>query len=742
MSTIQQRGLLLFAVLSGAALFAADVTLPQGIELCAGYVLLILLGWWLPKFSHIVFLASYFSLLIAADYFVLAEGGNLLVAQASHLFAFAAVWIGAGLLFRMRGHWQAREDSHRQLQGILNFSPLSVSLKDKHGIYKRVTRHHEKVMNVTQKEVEGKTVYDIYEPSIAKIVDDLDHRVLEKGEIIKNEEIVINFGGMRRHFLATKFPLLDASGKPEEVCSVHVEITELVRNRERLRNTYSLLHGMADALPALISYVDTNQVYRFVNKAYEDWFGLSNSVFLGNRIGDVLGAANYGLLKPHLDIAFAGRRERFETTLVSKVKGLRHLEITYTPDFGEDGKVHGLFILVLDITERKRNEVALLHTKKEADRANEAKTRFLAAASHDLRQPLQAAALFSYLLSERELDAKSRELIAGLRGSLKASSDELDMLLDISKLEEGAIDPDITEFPIGSLLLRLEEGFAAEARDKEIALRILPSKAVIRSDVNLLHAALRNLLSNAIKYTPPGGRVLVGCRHRGRKLRFEVLDTGPGIEKENQEKIFEEFYQLENTHRDRKQGVGLGLAIVKRSADLLQHAVGVTSSPGRGSCFYIEMPIAMGDAAQSKEGNGRQAVETVLAVSFTGAEVLLIEDDPIVCEAITLFLEEWNCHVTSAISVEQARGLLSKLRIVPDCILADYRLPRGISGLEAAPALEKTIGKKVPCLLLTGDSSGKVDLEAAARGLPLLRKPVSPKALLEGLEALLAEKAV
>lgn len=742
MSKAQRIRLFALAGILAALTFVADAMLPLGIAMGVPYVVLVLLAWWLLKYSHIFVFAAIASALIVAGYYASPEGGIAWMVHMNRLLAVGAVWMTAGLLFMARRHWQAREDSHRQLQGILDYSPISISLKDRKGRYKKATRHHKETMGIEPEAMIGKTVYELYEPAVARQVVAGDRKALDTRAPVRGEEITIKVDGIPRHFLATKFPILDADGEPEEVCSTHIEITDLVRSREALRDTYNLLRGVADGIPALVAYVDRQETYQFANKTYEEWFGLVALGIIGLRIRDVIGEANYGIVKPHIDIAMTGKRQKFESTIVLRVKGLRYIEINYIPDFDVENKVRGLFILALDITDRKRDEVALLRAKKDADEANEAKTRFLAAASHDLRQPLQAAALYAHLLSEHQQDAKSRELFKGLQGSLAAGTDELNTLLDVSRLKEGAIKPEWTQFPAETLLQRMKRGFEEEARKRRIDFRVLASNATIRSDASLLSTMLRNLISNAIKYTPQNGRVLVGCRHKEGRLSIEILDTGPGIPEKKQGAIFEEFYQIENPERDREQGVGLGLAIVKRTAELLGHSIDVTSEVGKGTRFAIEVPtVAM--AVSEGVPTVREEDQRVdkLGFPFLGARVLVIEDDPIVRGAVAVLLENWGCHVTSAATAEEAWRRLSTLHLVPDLVIADYWLPNGLSGMKAIETLQHNIGKAIPSIILTGDTTGEVDREISSKGFHLLQKPVSAELLKDCLVYMLSQQA-
>ena len=265
---------------------------------------------------------------------------------------------------------------------------------------------------------------------------------------------------------------------------------------------------------------------------------------------------------------------------------------------------------VEDITERNQAAEALEAAKRHAEQANLGKSRFLAAASHDLRQPLQTLSLLQGILAKKVRDAELVNLVLRLEEALDAMSGMLDSLLDINQLEAGIVRPQVVTFPVKELLERLRNEFAYHAETRGLGWRVISCGLFVSSDPRLLEQMIRNLLSNAVKYTE-SGKVLLGCRRRGDRLRIEVWDTGPGVPKEQLQAIFEEFHQLDNAARERNRGLGLGLAIVQRLAHLLGHAVDVRSRVGKGSAFSVEVPLsheaAVQPAAHSRHevrGNG------------------------------------------------------------------------------------------------------------------------------------------
>jgi len=360
--------------------------------------------------------------------------------------------------------------------------------------------------------------------------------------------------------------------------------------------------------------------------------------------------------------------------------------------------------------------------KAEAEHANAAKSRFLAAASHDLRQPLNAMSLLLGSLKRRVPEGRAREIAEQIESSLDIMITLFNALLDLSKLDAGAVEVHLEPIPIGIVFEHLHADYAEAARTKGLDLRIVPSRAMLHSDAVLLERILRNLLSNAIRHTATG-RVLVGCRHRGGMLRIDVIDTGPGIPVDMRDAIFDEFYQIGNPARLHAEGHGLGLAIVRRTTRLLGHRLEVTPAPGGGTRFSVEVPV--------REGPPPSAVkpppEAHSTLQSRSVSVLLIEDDPLVAEAMQLALEDIGCSVQSAASGEEALDLASKS--LPQLVIADYRLPGDRNGLDTVAALRMQLGKDIPASIISGDLSTDIQARARRSGVKFLHKPIQPKDL-------------
>ncbi len=364
----------------------------------------------------------------------------------------------------------------------------------------------------------------------------------------------------------------------------------------------------------------------------------------------------------------------------------------------------------------------LAHAKSEADDANISKTRFLAAASHDLLQPLNAARLYTTSLVERTAGGGDTELVGNVDASLEAVEEILSALLDISRLDTGALKPDIGRFRLDDLLRQLEVEFAPMAAEKKLDLVFVGTSATVRSDRRLLRRLLQNLISNAVKYTPRG-RVLVGCRRRGARLRVEVWDTGLGIPSSKQKVIFQEFQRLAQGARIAR-GLGLGLSIVERIARVLDLPLTLFSTPGRGSTFAIELPLAPALAAIQRAETATAAAVAALS----GTVVLCVDNERRILDGMETLLSGWGCRVLTAASGGEAVEAARAAGAVPDVILADYHLDEG-DGVAAVEAIRAALGADIPGLLVTADRSPAVRDRAMASGLQILHKPVKPAAL-------------
>lgn len=350
--------------------------------------------------------------------------------------------------------------------------------------------------------------------------------------------------------------------------------------------------------------------------------------------------------------------------------------------------------------------------------ANQAKSRFLAAASHDLRQPMHALGLFVTQLRSKPLLAEQRRLVDRIDASVLALGALLDSLLDISRLDAGAVSPEIIDFPVNNVLDRMEDEFMQPAQEKGLRFRVVPSRMWVTSDPLLLERIVTNLVSNALRYTRRGG-IVVGCRRRGATLRILVCDTGRGIPGDEQQRIFTEFYQVAHPERNRSQGLGLGLAIVDRLARLLGHRVEVRSKTNKGSTFIVT--LRRGTPCETTQP--ARAVETGIP---RGTLVALIDNDALVRDSMSGLLSDWGCDVVAAASAAEAvHGLAARNR-PPALVISNYRLRDGSTGVQAIGQLRAAYAADLPAFLISGDTSREVLREAETERLHLLTKPVAP----------------
>lgn len=368
-------------------------------------------------------------------------------------------------------------------------------------------------------------------------------------------------------------------------------------------------------------------------------------------------------------------------------------------------------------------EQALRLSKESAERADRAKTQFLAAASHDLRQPLHAMRMYLAALKYRLEDKKNQEIAQKIEDVSIAFGGLLNSLLDISQLEAGGIKPQYKNYPITGMLRRLSLAFQPLAFERGLDLRFIPSSVVVRSDPALLERIVSNFISNALSYTERG-KVVVGCRRRGDNIAIQVLDSGMGIPEDKLDQIFDDFFQLHNTERDRGKGLGLGLGIARRLSYCLGHRIEYRSILGVGSCFGVVVPVGL--AAAEPE---IQADMFSYAYHQSRISLMLLEDDEAVAEAMIMLLNEWGFKVIWASDSGEALTLMTSSTVKPQIILADYRLPGEMDGVQAVAVLQRMSTHAIPTIIMTGESELGELREISELGYVVLRKPVHPAEL-------------
>ncbi len=522
----------------------------------------------------------------------------------------------------------------------------------------------------------------------------------------------------------------------EELQSLNEELTalnsQLQETLERQRTTSNDLQNVLYSTDVATLFLDPQLNIRFFTPATKRLFRVLDGD-VGRPLSDLSSLAADAAL-PRDAKAVLLKLKPIEREIEAQTGSWYMRRIM--PYRAQDEKVEGVVITFVDITERRRISEALGEAKREAQLATIAKSRFLAAASHDLRQPLQTLTLIHGLLARLLTSPPAARLLARLDETLASMSGMLNALLDINRIESGNVQAQKAVFPINDLLERMRAAFEDHANAKGVHLRIVPSRLMVHSDPALLEQMVRNLVSNALKYTG-SGKVLLGCRRSGGHVRLEIWDTGVGIPADELSAIFDEYHQLDNAARERSRGLGLGLSIVKRLGLLLGHAVSVRSVAGSGSMFAVSVdvapdavpePIALAPApaAETHEHNGT---------------ILIVDDDPEILDLLDLILTDEGYNTVTAKDAASALDAVATRNIRPDLLLADYNLPGGLDGLQLAVLLRGRAAWQIPAIILTGDISTGTLRDIALHNCVQLSKPVKLAALSKIVEDLIEKRA-
>ncbi len=520
----------------------------------------------------------------------------------------------------------------------------------------------------------------------------------------------------------------------EELQSLNEELTalnsQLQETLEKQRTTSDDLQNVLFSTDVATLFLDMHLNIRFFTPATRSLFNLIPGD-VGRPLADLRSLTTDGELPPDAQSVLK-TLEPMEREIETSAGAWFIRRILPYRSYA-DG-VGGVVITFTDITERKRGRQALEKATLAAELANAAKSRFLAAASHDLRQPLQTLTLLQGLLAKIVDGARAQTLVARFDETLGAMTNMLNTLLDINQIEAGEVSPAMATFPLTSVLDRLAAEFAMHADGKGLAFRYVACGLPIVSDPALLEQILRNLLSNSVKYTRRG-KMLLGCRRHDGLVRIEVWDTGVGIPADQLRSVFDEYHQVDNAARERSRGLGLGLSIVQRLADLLGHAVRVRSWHGAGSVFSIDVPMPR---AMTAPAASPAAAITAAEPRRTGS-ILIVEDDPEVCDLLGDFLAALGHRVVKAPDGVTALDLVASGAIRPDLVLADYNLPNDMNGLEVAARLRERFGAALPVIILTGDVSSATMHDVAGQDCLKLNKPVKLPELTQAIDRLLPE---
>ncbi|MBC8026386.1 MAG: PAS domain S-box protein [Steroidobacteraceae bacterium] len=496
----------------------------------------------------------------------------------------------------------------------------------------------------------------------------------------------------------------------------------------------ALVRGVLDSLPDAMIIIDSSGKILFANHQVTELFGHANAEILGQPIEL--------LLPDRFRQRHVGHRTGYANNVRPMGIGLElfamrkdgsefPVEISLSPLAQGDDRL--VAAAIRDVTERKLVEQALTEARRDAERANLAKSRFLATASHDLRQPLQTLGLLNGALRRMVTDPECYEVLTQQEEATDAMSRLLNALLDISKLESGAITLALTDFPLAPLFEVLRRDFAGLAASKGLRLAVDSPIAPVHSDPALVTQLLRNLLSNAVKYTPRG-LVALHCESFPGRLRIEVRDSGIGIATDQVPLIFDEFYQVGVSPNSSRDGYGLGLSIVQRIASLLELRIDVTSTPDQGSVFAFELPAATGESARGADTAKAARQPTI----EKGAHrILLVEDEPGVRNAMRMLFRMEGYRVIAAATAAEA---LDELADDPkfDLVISDYHLEDGRRGTEVISAARARLGETLKAVLVTGDTSSAISELQADAHLRIISKPIHSESLLQLVRALLA----
>ncbi|WP_254065414.1 CheR family methyltransferase [Acidisoma sp. L85] len=549
-----------------------------------------------------------------------------------------------------------------------------------------------------------------------------EHKAINEEALSANEE----YQSTNEELLASK----------EELQSLNEELTALNHQLQealsRQRVTSDDLQNVLYSTDVATIFLDANLKIRFFTPATRALFSV-----IPSDIGRPL--ADLASLAPEASITIDAQTVLTSETLVEREiegEGGTWYRRRISPYRAHDAKVEGVVITFTDITKRIYAGRELEAAKQQAELANVTKSRFLAAASHDLRQPLQTLTLLQGLLAQSIEGEKAQTLVARLDETLAAMSGMLNTLLDINQIDAGTVCPEIVTFPINDLLTRLRDEFSYHAQARGLSLSVVSCGLAVESDPHLLEQIIRNLLSNAIKYTKHG-KVLLGCRRHATGLTVEVWDTGIGVSPGELQSIFQEYYQVDNAARERSRGLGLGLSIVKRLADLLGGPIRVHSSPGRGSVFKLDVAFPARELAATPVRHGEIGAKERAAVRQLSGSVLVVEDDTEVRELLALVLREQGHHPTTASDGVFALDLVTRQLSKPDLLISDYNLPGGMNGLEVIRRLRDVIGREIPAIVLTGDTSSETSNSVASQRSVQLNKPVRTDELTKVIQHLL-----
>ncbi len=642
------------------------------------------------------------------------------------------------------------------LDTIIETSPDPIFVKDRQGRFVVANSSCAFVHGKRRSDLAGIAEQDLVPPEAGRRLVDNDRRIMAAGQAETVEETLFSKGhNGNRHYLSTRTPLRDENGEVVGIIGIFRDITGRKQAEIALRASEERYRGLVETQADLIVRIGPDGVFTFVNDTACRILGYPRADLLKAHWLSFVHADDAGAVRDAVERTRTApdHRALVEARILT-VDGIRWYAWEGFALFDDSNNFIEKQSVGRDVTTRKAMEDALRQTKEEAERAKEeaeqanlAKSKFLAAASHDLRQPMQSLFLFSAALAPHVTTPQARNTLSLLERGLDTLKALLDSLLDVSRFDAGVIQPEIGTIPLHRIIEDIAIACTPIATSKGLTLDVdHPCNAVVRSDPTLLGRMIRNLVENAVRYTERGeirircttlagtaeqagrsGEQQEGERQEDERrkgwLRIAVSDTGIGIPPEHLEHIFEEFHQIGNSERDRSQGLGLGLAIVRRLSKLLDHPVHVHSQLGRGSTFSIDVPLGPAEAAA-----GTPSRSPIPAMD-QGLLALVIDDDVMVLTGLRAVLEAWNYDVIIAGSGQEALDRLRENGRIPDVVVADYRLRDGEIGTQVVQRIREFHDCPIPGIILTGETGPEHREETARQQLGLIHKPVTPRQL-------------
>ena len=661
---------------------------------------------------------------------------------------------------RKRAEERLRE-SEELVRTIAENSTQGLAMMDERGYCTYVNKAWLEMTGYTDEEIRSKPLHDLvhhHYPDGRPFPKDecpIDRALPENFDVRAHEDLFFRKDGSTFPVLCAASPVFK-NGRPVSTVIEIRDMTEAHRVEAARRQSEVRLRLTADAIPAIVAYVDAEQRYQFANSSYRDWFGFAPEQVLGASIREVLGEAVYAQRLEFVKRALSGEVVRFEQELPHVVKGRRDTETTYVPDIAEDGTVRGFVLLVYDITERReaeRERERLLQSEQaaraDAERASRMKDEFLATLSHELRTPLNAILGWAQILSTGSDHSPEdiREGLGTIQRNARVQTQIIEDLLDMSRIISGKVRLDVQRTDVAPVVRAAVETVTPAADAKSIRLQVVldPHAGLVSGDPNRLQQVFWNLLSNAIKFTPKGGRIQVLLERVNSHLEVSVIDTGEGIAPEFLPHVFDRFRQADASTTRRHGGLGLGLALAKQLIELHGGSIRAKSlGLGHGATFTVSLPLTVVHPEPEPEMERRHprsgpvsATADDMCPRLGGVKVLVVDDEPDARALVKRLLEDCDAAVTTASSVQEALECLRADR--PDVLISDIGMPGedGYALIRRVRALAAERGGNLPAIALTAYARSEDRTRSILAGYQMhVAKPVEPSELIATVASL------